>query len=293
MAGGTRRTGLLLGLRLRHPRLAGAYFWQARERGKPISSAIGLRDRIDTALSRGRCGLWDWDLARGRLYWSSSMYEILGLDASRDYLSFGDVNALVHPEGRRSRRHRRNARRLAANSIDHAFRIQNGKGEWIWLRARAERVAEPAGRRRISSASPSTSPIRRSSRSERQPSTCACATRSRPISEAFVLWDAENRLVMCNSKFQRLHNLPPDAVDGGTPYSVLMAKGTHPLIQSQTALGIWPQTGVRTYRSASRRRPLAADQRASHQGRRLRLGRHRHHGLEAQPGAIARFASAG
>ncbi len=25
------------------------------------------------------------------------------------------------------------------------------------------------------------------------------------ISEAFVLWDAENRLVMCNSKFQQLH----------------------------------------------------------------------------------------
>ena len=39
------------------------------------------------------------------------------------------------------------------------------------------------------------------------------------ISEAFVLWDADNRLVMCNSKFQQLHELPPDASAPGTPYA--------------------------------------------------------------------------
>ncbi len=44
------------------------------------------------------------------------------------------------------------------------------------------------------------------------------------ISEAFVLWDSENRLVMCNSKFQVLHNLAPDRVTPGTPYDALAAK---------------------------------------------------------------------
>ena len=28
------------------------------------------------------------------------------------------------------------------------------------------------------------------------------------ISEAFVLWDADNRLVICNSKYQQFHSLP-------------------------------------------------------------------------------------
>ena len=32
------------------------------------------------------------------------------------------------------------------------------------------------------------------------------------ISEAFVLWDRENRLVMCNSKYQQFHGLPDDMV---------------------------------------------------------------------------------
>ena len=41
------------------------------------------------------------------------------------------------------------------------------------------------------------------------------------IPEAFVLWDAENRLVLCNSNFQALHNLPYEALTSGIPYEKL------------------------------------------------------------------------
>ena len=41
------------------------------------------------------------------------------------------------------------------------------------------------------------------------------------ISEAFVLWDSANRLVLCNSKYQRLHNLPADAAAPGAAYAEL------------------------------------------------------------------------
>ncbi|HWX05474.1 MAG TPA: PAS domain-containing sensor histidine kinase, partial [Bradyrhizobium sp.] len=55
-----------------------AFHWQstrARE-GDLINDAV--RGRIDTALNRGRCGLWDWDLSRGRIFWSQSMFTMLG-----------------------------------------------------------------------------------------------------------------------------------------------------------------------------------------------------------------------
>ena len=55
--------------------LAAAYFWQASRARDANSVCERVRERIDTALSRGRCGLWDWDLARGRIYWSDSMYQ--------------------------------------------------------------------------------------------------------------------------------------------------------------------------------------------------------------------------
>jgi len=72
-----------------------AFHWQstrARE-GDLINDAV--RGRIDTALNRGRCGLWDWDLSRGRIFWSASMFTMLGLDSRNDLLTFGEVNALV------------------------------------------------------------------------------------------------------------------------------------------------------------------------------------------------------
>ena len=28
-------------------------------------------ERLDKALDSGRCGLWDWDIARGRIFWST------------------------------------------------------------------------------------------------------------------------------------------------------------------------------------------------------------------------------
>jgi len=75
-----------------------AFHWQATRAREADLIYETVRTRIDTALNRGRCGLWDWDLARGRIFWSQSMFEILGLDTKDDLLSFGDVNALVHPD---------------------------------------------------------------------------------------------------------------------------------------------------------------------------------------------------
>ena len=40
------------------------------------------------------------------------------------------------------------------------------------------------------------------------------------ISEAFVLWDSCNRLVLCNSKYQRLHDLPAEADRRGAPMPI-------------------------------------------------------------------------
>ena len=47
--------------------LAIAYFWQASRAREADHLCKRMQSRVDTALGRGRCGLWDWDLARGRI----------------------------------------------------------------------------------------------------------------------------------------------------------------------------------------------------------------------------------
>ena len=69
-----------------------AFHWQATRAREADLIHDTVRGRIDTALNRGRCGLWDWDLARGRVFWSHSMFDILGLPAKDDLLTFGELN---------------------------------------------------------------------------------------------------------------------------------------------------------------------------------------------------------
>jgi two-component system cell cycle sensor histidine kinase PleC len=53
------------------------------------------------------------------------------------------------------------------------------------------------------------------------------------IPEAFVLWDAGDRLVLCNSHFQRLHKLPDSAVTPGTSYETVIEVGRMPEVRTR------------------------------------------------------------
>src|SRR4051812_16668893 len=115
-----------------------AFHWQstrARE-GDLINDAV--RGRIDTALNRGRCGLWDWDLSRGRIFWSQSMFTLLGLDSRSDLLTFGEVNALVNSDDIDLFAIADQLVSLKIKHIDQTFRMQHTDGHWIWLRVRCE-----------------------------------------------------------------------------------------------------------------------------------------------------------
>jgi two-component system cell cycle sensor histidine kinase PleC len=227
--------------------LACAYLWQASRARLADMTCNRVRDRIDTALSRGRCGLWDWDLARGVVYWSDSMYEIVGLPPRSRPISVDEINTMIHPDdGDLSIV----ARMLAAsktNTIDHIFRLRTVKNEWVWLRARAEVVQDDHDN--VSHLVGIAVDITEKMALEER--TAAADIRLRDaintISEAFVVWDADNRLVMCNSKFQRFHNLPNLALAVGTPYATVMAEGTTPEIQSQITLGEMQPMGARTF----------------------------------------------
>jgi two-component system cell cycle sensor histidine kinase PleC len=67
------------------------------------------------------------------------------------------------------------------------------------------------------------------------------------IPEAFVLWDHENRLVLCNSNFQNLHSLPDAAIVAGTPYESVVETGQKHVIRSQLSSEDPAVPGARTF----------------------------------------------
>jgi two-component system cell cycle sensor histidine kinase PleC len=67
------------------------------------------------------------------------------------------------------------------------------------------------------------------------------------IPEAFVLWDADNRLVLCNSNFQDLHNLPDEAITVGASYESVVAAGSQPVVRNKIIPNGSSAPGARTF----------------------------------------------
>src|SRR6266545_316203 len=223
-----------------------AFHWQATRAREADQIYETVRTRIDTALNRGRCGLWDWDLARGRVFWSHSMFAILGLNPRDDLMSFGEVNALVHPEDIDLYGLAAQLADASATLVDHAFRMRHANGNWVWLRARCELVQQSGGGgpHLIGIAVDITEQKTLVERTVEADLRLRDAIETIP--EAFVVWDAQNRLVLCNSNFQELHNLPDEAIKAGASYESVVAAGRKPVVRSKvTSEGQIP--GARTF----------------------------------------------
>ena len=224
-----------------------AFHWQATRAREADVIYETVRSRIDTALNRGRCGLWDWDLARGRIFWSQSMFDILGMASQDDLLSFGDVSGLVHPGDVQLYELASELADATVTSIDHDFRMRHADGHWVWLRARCELVHQPhdPGLHLIGIAVDITE------QKTLVEKTVAADMRLRDaietIPEAFVLWDADNRLVLCNSNFQELHDLPDEAITVGASYESVVAAGRQPVVRNKVVTHGPLQPGARTF----------------------------------------------
>jgi two-component system cell cycle sensor histidine kinase PleC len=175
------------------------------------------------------------------------MFEILGLNAKDDLLSFGDVNALVHPDDVRLYQLAAELADATTTTIDHAFRMRHASGHWVWLRARCELVRQPGepGLHLIGIAVDITE------QKNLVQKTVAADMRLRDaietIPEAFVLWDAENRLVLCNSNFQELHGLPDEAITVGASFESVVAAGSKPVVRNKVITGGPSIPGARTF----------------------------------------------
>jgi two-component system cell cycle sensor histidine kinase PleC len=183
------------------------------------------RARIDLALNRGRCGLWTWDLRHGRIVWSPSMFDVLDLAERPGSWTIADLRALMHPEDESLEGIARLAAERRGECVEVEFRMRAADGRWVWLRKRAEIVEdeESDGLSLVGIAFDVTERKREAEASETADQRLRDAIEA--ISEAFVLRDSGDRLVLCNSKYQRLHNLSGEAVRSGAHYGELAGLG--------------------------------------------------------------------
>ena len=208
-----------------------AYFRQNQRSQESDGVYLETQGRFNTALSRGRCGLWDWDLARGRVFWSPSMYALLARSPGPDVVGLGDIAALVHPDDVDLIDVGNDALTGPHEMIDVRFRMRCGRGTWTWLRLRAELVTqEGQDPHLIGIASDISEQEAVERRSEEANRNVRAAVDT--ISEAFVIWDKHRRLVLCNGKFRQFYGLSESVSQPGARHEDVAA-ASQPQVSSR------------------------------------------------------------
>src|SRR5262245_12146014 len=220
-----------------------AYFGQAARAEAADRIYMDAHERIDLALARGRCGLWDWDMVRGKMYWSRTMYDMLGYEPCDGMLSFGDVAEIIH-EGDADLFEVANLIvTREVDNIDQIFRMRHAGGHWVWVRARAQVVDPDAEEiQLIGIAVDVTEQHHLAQQSE--VADLRLRTAIENITESFVLWDAANRLVMCNTKYLQDNGLSERTILPGVSRGVLESRMIAPASDRRLANVHGPQGGA-------------------------------------------------
>ncbi|PWL19010.1 PAS domain-containing sensor histidine kinase [Falsochrobactrum shanghaiense] len=246
-----------------------AYFSQAARAREADDLSSQIQRRIDMALARGRGGLWDWDMARGRIYWSRSMYEMLGYEAQDAVLPFGDVSAIINPEDGDLYSVAEQAAAGNISHVDRVWRMRHADGSWVWMRVRAEITAE-SDLHLVGIAFDVSEQHRFAQQTAEADMRIREAIEN--ISEAFVLWDAKNRLVMANSKFSEYAGLPVWSLKPGVPRNEVDAH-TRPFSFERRMANEHNRAGGQTFeRQLSDGRWLQVNERRTQDGGMVSIG---------------------
>ena len=212
----------------------------------PFAGASETSDDLTEELTEALpgCGIWRWNLARGLVHWSAPMYRLLGAKPSPDAMSFGILAKALHPDDDLRDELDRHLRE-GVSLFDQCFRLRHAEGHWVAIRLRGHIT------RSLADNEPYLTGMAVLADQDAVPGAADANARLRDavetISEAFVLWDNQNRLVMCNSKYQQFHGLADDMVQPGSSYDEVIAAASEPIVSKRIAVAGKDADDSRTY----------------------------------------------
>ncbi len=162
------------------------------------------RERLELVNEATSEGLYDWDTAENVLYLSPRLNRIVGFEEKSLTSEFW--NQRVHPDDRESYRAAIVALfRRETEHLNCEYRFESASGAYVWVLDNASTVRDESGRvvRLVGAITDITERKRMEEALDQARTQLRHAIES--ISEGFVLYDAEDRMVMCNSRFHEFY----------------------------------------------------------------------------------------
>lgn len=211
-----------------------------------LQSAEAFRADMDSALHGGRAGLCFWDVVRGELRITGSVFTALGVDAPTGPLPFSRFRAMLHPEddlyGSLNRAMKDGAAEFAAR-----FRMADAQGDWVWFEMRG-RIMQGGWQSQPNFLGMIMEVPSDERRETRDMQLAARLTEALDSDQhAIALWDSGERLVFCNQKFLDFYGLARDAAHPGTSHASLQEGAKHAIPQGPRSPAGAPKSRAASY----------------------------------------------
>jgi two-component system sensor histidine kinase/response regulator len=196
----------------------------ARSINRARAALLERQNRLSEAQQIAHIGSWKRDLLTDTLEWSDEAIAIFGGNELR-ILSYPEFIARLHPDDRE--RVRETAKRAIKQDKDYdvQYRVLLPNGELRHVHSRGKLIYGNGSKsigmvgtvQDISERVATEALIREGEQTLR--------TAIEAIDEAFVLYDAQDRLVFCNEKFRQIYHLSADLFIPGETFSEIVRKG--------------------------------------------------------------------
>lgn len=104
------------------------------ERNEAVKALRISEQRYDSAIRYARQGIWSWEAPTREVFWSTSMYQLFGIDSEKFTPTQASFFELMHPDDRAA--HAEEFQRFLASrtTFECDSRIQHAAGEYRWYR---------------------------------------------------------------------------------------------------------------------------------------------------------------
>ena len=189
-------------------------------RSEALAQVSDNQQRFDMAFAGARCGIWDWNIAENRVFWSKAMFDMLGRRQPAKRLTPAEITSMTHPDDIAAIDDIMSSPHKSSRSYDTSFRLAHEDGSWIWVHAKGQvwSGARNTGDRVIGITIDITE--QRNAEASAQIATDRLRDAIDSIGEAFVLFDADDRLLACNDKFREFFELDAAVTTPGTSRNI-------------------------------------------------------------------------
>jgi PAS domain S-box-containing protein len=115
------------------------------DRKRAESDLRRANKRLDLAQSAAGAGVWDWDIASGRIEWSPELFHLFGLDPEKEPAGFETWRGVLHPDDLQAASERIEKAVREGSILDSEYRVRLRDGTIRWINARGRTICDPGG----------------------------------------------------------------------------------------------------------------------------------------------------